>query len=824
MNRLSRFFVLIAVLLLAACGGGGGGSPYGGTPPSSGGGGGGGGGTTPTPTAADLVFVLSASSVANTGVESVVATATAIDGNRNVVAGVPVTISVNNNGVAAPSGTVTGTNGQISATIGIGSDRSNRTIRVTATSGGITKTADLQVQDTGGGSSGTASDLLVTLSSPTISSTGTTPVTATVTALDAKRNVLPGIVVSISANQGATVAPSGTTTNASGVVTAQIGIGGDPTLRAISITATVPGLAPKVVTLNVVAAPTTNNPTAADLSLGLSSNSVSNGGSGTVVATITAVDGNRNALAGIPVTLAVDSNAVASVSSSATNAQGVVTATISIGADRSNRSITVTASSGSLTRSASFVVVGANLTASFSPTVAQGSTGNQVEYRLVDFNSSPMSGQAVTVTRSGQNPVVGMTDINGKFVYTYDAPSGATNIFLTASAAGDTKTQSISVVPSGSSAPNASMTPESASLTPSPSVVSVNSLNSTTNQVELRALFLGPNNQPIRNVRVVFKLAPTNSNDGTITLPSGASFFYSDSTGVARGTFTPGQRSSPTNGVTVLGCWDVADFDATAFLTSGTCAAGRLISTTLTIASEALSVNIRTNNLVKLGAANLTYIKEFVVMVVDAAGQAKADVLITPSIDLTAYYKGVYAWGGVAWKLQPTLASSENYSWDGTQWVQGPATAQPQCPNEDANRNGVREASAYGGAVPAVSARQEDLNWNGDIDPRKADVAIKMVGSPRTNADGLAVLQIEYGQNLATWVDYVITVTASGISGTEARARYVGLRYGVGNLPFPADAVTSETVEPPFRISPYGKGFTGTVIPNPPTGVCTDTN
>jgi hypothetical protein len=350
-------------------------------------------------------------------------------------------------------------------------------------------------------------------------------------------------------------------------------------------------------------------------------------------------------------------------------------------------------------------------------------------------------------------------------------------------------------------------------------VVSINSAGSTANQVELRALFLGANNAPISNVRVKFSLDPANASDGTVTQVS-APYVYSDATGVARATFTPGQRSSPTNGVTVRACWDTVDFDVTA-----ACPANRQITGTLTIASEALSVNIRTNNLIQVGPSNLTYIKQFVVMVVDAAGQAKSGVLITPSVDLTAYYKGVYQFGTV-WTQRLQLANTENYTWNASTqaWVRGATTSQPSCPNEDANRNGVREAGAWPGAGAAatpISQRGEDLNWNGDIDPRKSDVSIRMVGSATTDASGLAIVQIEYGQNLASWVDFLITVTASGVSGTESRATYVGSLYGTGNLPFPASAITDQTTPPAFVVSPYGRGgFSGGVG----TGVCTDTN
>jgi hypothetical protein len=253
------------------------------------------------------------------------------------------------------------------------------------------------------------------------------------------------------------------------------------------------------------------------------------------------------------------------------------------------------------------------------------------------------------------------------------------------------------------------------------------------------------------------------------------------------------------------------------------------VTSTLTVASEALSVAIRTNNVVGTGTADLTYTKQFVVMVVDAAGQAKPGVLITPSVDLPNYYKGVFVAGLTGWVQVPTLANTESYTYNSaaSAWQQAPGTTtQPACPNEDVNRNGIREAPAYtaGGAAPPLSARQEDMNWNGDLDPRKADVAITMVGSATTDSSGLAVVQIEYGKNLASWVDFVITVTASGISGTEARARYSGLKYGLGNLPYPAKDVNDLTVSPAFIVSPYGKGFIGNTIPSPVTGVCTDTN
>lgn len=806
MRMLKAWLSVAALSLVAACGGGGGSS---GDPVL--GGGTSGGGTAGAVAASDLVLVLSASTVANTGAETVVATATALDGLRNTIPGVPVTISVDSNALATPSAAVTDDAGALTATIGIGADRTSRVITVTARSGNLTKTAALQVTDAGG--SGSASEIVLVLSSPNMKNDGTETITASVTALDAKRNTVANVPVTVSVDSGI-AQPAGATTGSNGVLTAVLSTGGNATNRTVTVTAT-SGTLVKTQTFTVSASSNAGTAVANDLSLSLDANTLGNGGTSVVTATATAVDANRNALSGIPITISVDSSAVASVSGRTTNGQGVVTASIGIGSDRTNRVVTVSATSGALTRSVSFRVVGAKLTATYAPLVDAGSAGNQVQYTLVDTNGNAMPGQSISVTGAGLPSVVATTDVNGKYTYTYGAPTTSGTLVLTASAAGDSLSESIQIqqVGAGAVAP-ASEVPLSASVTPSPSVVSVNTAGSSSNQVELRALFLGANNQPIPRVRVRFDLdGNANTNDGVASW-LGGNYAYSDAAGVARGTFTPGLRSSPTNGVTVRACYSTADFDV------NTCP--NAVRATLTVTSEALAVSIRTNELVGTGAANLTYIKQFVVMVVDAAGQAKPDVQVTPSVDLPGYYKGYYLYNGDRWVQYLTLftpaalprspgssVSSEHYSWDASAraWVQNAGqTVQPSCPNEDVNRNGVREAGAATGAAPALSAREEDLNWNGDLDPRKSDVAIKMVGSSRTDANGLAIVQIEYGKNLASWVDFVITVTAGGISGTEARAKFTGLLYGVGNLPYPAADVSNEDVTPAFVVSPYGIG------------------
>jgi hypothetical protein len=240
MTILQRILSICALLMLAACGGGGG-DP--GTPAFGGGGTGGGGGTTPVPAAADLVLVLSSSTISNNGLESVVATVTAVDTNRNSVASVPVTVSVNSNAIATPSGTTTDAQGRLTSSIGIGADTSLRTITVTAVSGSITRTAALQVQ-AGTGAAGQAS--LALASSGSIV-TASAPATITATLRNAQNAPIAGRVVLLSSVRGlSTLSATSALTNADGIATITVrpaagGLSGADEIQATSTVAAASG-------------------------------------------------------------------------------------------------------------------------------------------------------------------------------------------------------------------------------------------------------------------------------------------------------------------------------------------------------------------------------------------------------------------------------------------------------------------------------------------------------------------------------------------------------------------------------------------------------
>jgi hypothetical protein len=501
----------------------------------------------------------------------------------------------------------------------------------------------------------------------------------------------------------------------------------------------------------------------ADLRITLSEQSVTNSGSDTITATITAVDSGNVALSGVEVGVAVDSNAVATLDSPTTGESGTVTATLGVGTDKSNRVVTLTATSGSISRSATFQVTGTKITSTYATTVTPGSTGNTIRYLVTDINNTAMVDQPISVSGAGLATVEGTTDNAGYFDYVYEAPATAGSLVITATVAGVSNTATVQVQATG--AVDAAVGPvSSASIAASPNKVSTNLAGSQANQSQVRALFVRADNSAIQNVRVRFDLdGDANAVGGSFS--SGDSLLYSSANGTVTASYIPGTRSSPTDGVTVRACWDYTDFAA------GTCP--NEVTTTLTVTSEAISVTLGTNELISEGEAGLTYIKQFVAMVVDSAGNALSGVTVTPVVDLTDYAKGQWGVGAGGWTLD---RNGDGVLSSGEFWT---------CTNEDTDRDGILDSG-------------EDLDDDGILEPRKADVSVRMVGSTTTDSSGLAVLQIEYPKNVASWVRFQVTITAGGVSGTEGRASFVDW------LPVPAEAVNDTDNTPAFVVSPYG--------------------
>lgn len=521
---------------------------------------------------------------------------------------------------------------------------------------------------------------------------------------------------------------------------------------------------------------------ASDIALTLSKSTLSNSGTETVTATVTAVDANRNTVAGIPVAVSVDNGATVAVSGTITNDKGVVTGAVGIGSNRANRVVLVTATSGTLSRQVAIQVTGARLTATAVPAVLAPSQAGVVQYRVVDATGNPLVDTDITVTGPGGVQSTSKTGNSGELNYAYTAPAAAGNLDIRAASSGvelittvvvQSGPGSIPVVPADSV--------RSASVSANPSVVTVNTATSSINRAEVRALFVGSANTPIPNVRVRFDLGgDLNSIGGTFT--TGSNLVYSNASGIASAAYIPGALGSPTNGVTVRACWDYGDF------APGACP--NAAAATLTVIADALSVSIGTDEVIAI--EDLVYVKRFVIQVNDSSGLAKSDVLVSPLLDLVLYRKGFYSFVVDTWI--PTIAAT--------------------CDNEDVNRNGVNEVYSNGGV--------EDANGNRQLDPRKADAAVAFEGSNRTDASGQVKMRIVYLRSAASWVRYNLTIAASGVSGTEGRASISR------DLEVPITAVKS-TSPPAFQRSPYGTQSSPIVVVTTPDGsasgsLCTNPN
>ncbi len=507
----------------------------------------------------------------------------------------------------------------------------------------------------------------------------------------------------------------------------------------------------------------TGETTATSLTLQLSTASVSNSGADDVIATATAATAGGQTVSGVPVTFSVDNGATFTPGADTTDDKGLVEASVNVGADRSNRIITVVATSGSLTATASFAVTGATLTSTATPAVvAPSSEKNKVFFVLKDAVGAAMAGQPIDIVAGAAGTANGVTDSNGAYTFVYTAPAAPGSLQVIATAGGvekiqDVQVQTVNTVPMA----RAACTPSAGSCTVSanPSVVAPNVDDSTNNRAEVRALFLDANNKSIANMRVRFYAS------GFGTFATGNNMVYSDGDGQAITGFIPGSRPSPAKGVTLTACYSRVDF--------ANCneSGVTVLTTTLTVASDPLSITIGTDG--KIVVSDLTYIQRFVVLAVDIAGRAKANVEIVPSLDLPYFLKGQYTYSGGQWVSTCSDVTACQIILD------GPVA----CKNEDLQRTGFYQQA-------------QDTNNNGQFDPRKSDVVVSAVGSTKTDSAGKMVIQIEYPKNVGSWVYYSLLVSA-GVNGTEGRATWNDV------LGIPITDAKAEGA-PAFIRSPYG--------------------
>jgi len=461
----------------------------------------------------------------------------------------------------------------------------------------------------------------------------------------------------------------------------------------------------------------TNVQSVASVVFQLDKNSLSNSGADEATLVVAALDGNNNPVPNVPLSVAVNSG-VYTPAVAVSDATGQGSGKISIGGDKANREITATIKMGDKTQVAIIPVTGSQIALSSIPAPAPGNPVSMT-IKVTDINGTGIPKIAVKLAGTLGFTQTVTTDAGGNATATLAAaPSAPGTYTIEAAASGVIARQDVQVLIPGISTgvPDAVGVISAASLAITPNTIAPNTAGSTTNRAGLRAVFQNASNQAIKNVRARFEIVAPGLGSAEV-ISTGSATVYSDGNGQALADYIAGTRSSPTNGVRIRVCYGMND----AAIANGACP--NFETATMTVASQPLSITLGDNNELARGTNNLTYIKKFDIAVADAAGNAVPNAQISASVDLSVYGKGPYA---------------------------GPRF---RCLNEDTNRNGFLDAG-------------EDIDGNGVLSPRKADVVLSYVGAKTTGTNGRATIQVEYPMNVATWLFYAVTVTTS-VAGSE---------------------------------------------------------
>lgn len=540
--------------------------------------------------------------------------------------------------------------------------------------------------------------------------------------------------------------------------------------------------------------PVTVAPVAANLLVVPAKTSLNNSGSDSTALVVTAVDASGNALSGVTANVTVNNNSVYTRdATTVTGASGTVSGVVTIGTDKSNRLITYTATSGSVTKSGTIAVTGTTISGSAVP--ASPAPGTSVALTVTVLDSAGNGIPGVAVALSGVTGITfpsQQTGITGRTIFTFAAPATAGSYPLSIDANNaPTQTVNLLVSPAGGSTtvPAGSGPIASQSVIANPVVVGSNVLGSTVNQSEVRALFLTSNNVALPNMRVRFKIM-SSPLSGESLVANGTTV-YSDVSGVAKTSYIAPTVGSPTNGVLIRACYgltDSFDFSACFALPSPVAPSlptGQFVETTLTVASSPVSLTIGSDNVIEKTASGISYVKKFEIQAVDASGSYAPNVQLSAVVDTQGYWKG-----STMVPIQSSKTVTDFSVGIGTPPV---GYAFKFCLNEDVNRNNALD----------ISPTSEDTNHDGILTPRKSDVAIGFVNNvSRTDINGLALLQLTYPQSVASWERVKITVTA-GVSGSEGAATYV---YQL--TPAQADVDAGNGA---FLVAPYGTAYDCTV-------------
>lgn len=496
--------------------------------------------------------------------------------------------------------------------------------------------------------------------------------------------------------------------------------------------------------------------------------------------TVTALNASRRALSGVAVQIAASSGVLA-VSSTATDGSGKVTAKFTLGQDRSNRTVTIQASGGGATGSATIQVTGTTLSLSSNTSVVSGASATaKLTARLLDAASQPISGAAVVFSTNQGNLNLGTTTTDSGGFASAEIAGISSSATVTAQAGNTSSNVTILASGTGGETPQpAGVVIRDLIIQANPSVTGPNQAGNSGNFSAIEVRVFGDlgttQNIPVKNAPVRFRIASSPAL-GTLDVNTSTNPALTNDTGLATNRFVPGSATSGTDFVVICASVDGLDAPSTPGVSfpGNPCGANEK-AVRLTIAQAALFVKLSTDNLLLVTDGGLTRTKQFTVNVTDAAGRGVPGVLITPRLLPLNYYKGFYFFDDIA-PPRPDGATAAPNAWL-------PA-ARVQCANEDTNFNGILDPADN-------NANGDAFVWPGQI------AAVSVENNGLTDATGFVVMKVKFGVRFGTWADYQVEARAS-VGGSEGLATTDYL------LSVLVDEVKNKDLAPAWAVSPFG--------------------
>ena len=566
---------------------------------------------------------------------------------------------------------------------------------------------------------------------------------------------------------------------------------------------------------------TTTGPVVAGISLLTSSPQINSNNTAPATITAYAHDANNNTVTGATVTFVASSGLLA-VTQATTDKTGAAIATLAAGADPSDRTITVTAKSGTVSGTVSVTVVGTALSLTGPQALVEPGMGTYT-VTLKDSAGAGIADQVVTLSSKNGNTLSAAsvtTDVNGQATFTVTGSAGGTDT-LTATTLGISASQSIvvstesfafsaplsgasidlgvtapvTVLWTNAGAPVAGATVNFAatrgtlsassamtdatgkasvsisSTTSGPAVISATGTDVST-QTNVDFLATHPAVIAVQASPSVIDVSAQSTitavvRDANNNLVEGqnVTFTLSDITG---GTLSLASALTNNQGLAQT----IYTASSTTSATNGVSVTAAVQGTTvkstatLTVAGETVFMSFGTGNTIDI-LNEAQYGMPFAIEAIDGAGNPVHGATIDLKIESVNYRKGQLVFG-TFWGLP-----------------QNPTT----CASEDLNNNGILDPG-------------EDFNGNGKLDP--GTVAVASPGSVVTSTtatatvpEGAALFEVVYPKDHALWVTIDVIATAS-VAGTESTAstqfRLEGAAVDYNNA----------STAPPGETSPYG--------------------